>query len=160
MAWMKVLLQRVHRASVTVDGEVTGRISRGVLLLVGFGVDDNESLLRPLAMKIAQLRIFPDQDRGFHLSLLDIAGEVLLVSQFTLYANTAKGRRPDFVAALKPELAADLFDRFVQCFRELNLANVQTGIFGAHMTVSLENDGPVTLMLESPERQATGRVSG
>jgi D-aminoacyl-tRNA deacylase len=147
---MKVLLQRVNHASVIVDDKIVGRINRGLLLLVGFGADDTAALLQPFCRKIAQLRLFPDQARSFHLSLLEVGGEVLLVPQFTLYADTAKGRRPEFFAALRPDLATDLFDRFVGCFRELNIASVQTGTFGAHMKVSLENDGPVTLMIEAP----------
>ena len=147
---MKVLLQRVNHASVTVEEKNVGQIGRGVLLLVGFGSNDSEPLLRPLAQKIVQLRIFPDQDRSFHLSLLDISGGVLLVPQFTLYADTTKGRRPEFFGALRPDLATKLFDHFVQCFRDLKVASVQAGIFGAHMVVSLENDGPVTLMLDAP----------
>lgn len=146
---MRVLLQRVNRASVTVSGEVTGAIERGLLLLVGFGQNDTSAAFKPMAQKLANLRVFPQDKSHFNLSLLDIKGGALLVPQFTLYAETSKGRRPDFTSALKPDSAKVLFDEFVGVMRGMGITPLAQGVFGAYMHVSLENDGPVTIMLES-----------
>lgn len=146
---MKVLLQRVNYAHVTVDNERIGEISSGLLLLVGFGSGDTEAVLRPMAEKILQMRLFPEGDRKFHVSALDAKKGVLLIPQFTLYADTSKGRRPDFFSALAPEQATLLFDQFVATMRSLTTGPVACGQFGAYMKVGLENDGPVTLMLDS-----------
>lgn len=145
---MKVILQRVNQASVTVADKVVGDIGRGLLLLVGFKEGDDDSKLWPMAEKLRNLRVFPDEAQRFHLSLLDISGEVLVVPQFTLYADTSKGRRPDFFSALKPELAEALFHAFSAELRRLGIKRVAEGVFGAHMQVRLENDGPVTIILE------------
>ena len=145
---MKVLLQRVSQASVSVDGKETGAISNGLLLFVGFGQGDDKSKLRPMAEKIVNMRVFADDKSHFNLSLKDINGEILVVSQFTLYADTNKGRRPDFALALEPKVASELCDGFVEALKDLEVKKVATGIFGAHMQVSLLNDGPVTIMLE------------
>ena len=146
---MKALIQRVTRASVTVDEKIIGEIDQGIVALIGFGADDNESKLAPMAEKIAYLRIFTNEKGRFDKSLLDINGALLLVPQFTLYGKTDKGRRPDFFAALAPEKATALFDSFVEHCRNHSIASVQTGEFGAYMKVDLQNDGPVTLMLEN-----------
>ena len=145
---MKVLLQRVSCASVTVAGEVVGAIGAGLLLLVGFSRSDLEPDLRAMARKIVALRVFPDQQGRFNYSLLDVGGGVLLVPQFTLYAQTNRGRRPDFTAAMHPEGAIVLFNEFVQCVSDSGVKKVETGCFGADMKVDLINDGPVTIMLE------------
>ena len=145
---MKVVMQRVSHASVTVEGRVTGEIQRGVCLLVGFGPGDEAAKLKPMAEKIANMRIFPNEAGRFDRSTLDIGGGALLVPQFTLYADTRKGRRPDFFGALAPEAAAPLFDQFVAVFRETGVSPVGAGIFGAEMKVALENDGPVTIIVE------------
>jgi D-aminoacyl-tRNA deacylase len=146
---VKVLLQRVNSASVTVNEERVGAISKGVLLLVGFGATDTGDEIESAYEKIVELRIFPDERGRFHHSLLDIHGDVLLVSQFTLYADTSKGRRPSFSESLAPADAAGLFDRLVHRFRQgEGLGLVAQGVFGAHMKVHLENDGPVTILLE------------
>lgn len=145
---MRILLQRVSSASVKVEGEIVGEIGQGVLLLVGLGEGDDETKLSTAAEKIANLRIFSDEQKRFHLSLLDIKGAALMVSQFTLYADTAKGRRPDFFGALKPELAEPLCEKFIAALKAQGIQNVQSGRFGAYMQVALENDGPVTIMLE------------
>ena len=145
---MKVLLQRVTHASVKVEERTTGAIGHGLLLLVGFGRNDSEALLKPMAEKLINMRIFSDDQSKFNLSLLQVNGGVLLVPQFTLYADTAKGRRPEFFSSMPPEPARDLFNSFVEVFKTLGIKEVQTGEFGAHMHVSLENDGPVTIMLE------------
>ncbi len=144
---MRVLLQRVSRASVTVEGEVTGAIGRGFCLLVGFTHADSESGVQWMAEKIAGLRLFPDGDGKINRDLADVGGEVLVVSQFTLYADVVKGRRPSFNDAARPELAVPLYEKFCALLAERGLV-VETGRFGAHMDVEIHNDGPVTLMLE------------
>ena len=145
---MKVVLQRVLQAEVRVDGAVSGEIGPGLLLLVGLGKDDDEKKLAPLAAKLCNMRVFEDEGGRFDKSVLDVQGGVLLVSQFTLLADTKKGRRPDFFNAMEPARASALFDRFVEEFRALGVSPVATGVFGAHMKVSLVNDGPVTIVLE------------
>jgi len=144
---MRVIVQRVSKASVTVDGEVTGAIGPGLLCLVGIGEGDTEEEARWLAHKTANLRIFADQDDRMNLSVKDIGGAVLVVSQFTLYADTRKGFRPSFVGAAPPEVAEPLVDLYTEAIREEDVP-VETGIFGAMMQVSLDNDGPVTIILE------------
>lgn len=146
---MKVLLQRVSGASVAVGGETIGRIQDGLLLLAGFGRADTEQVLQPMARKIANMRVFPDRQGRFSHSLLDTGGGVLIVPQFTLYADTGKGRRPEFTAAMQPDTAARLFDGFVAAVRAVEVKAVQTGRFGADMQVSLVNDGPVTILVQS-----------
>jgi D-tyrosyl-tRNA(Tyr) deacylase len=145
---MKVLLQRVQSAAVHVDGAAISEIGRGLLLLVGFAAGDGPGQLTALAEKILHLRIFPDQKGRFHLSVRDIGGEILLVPQFTLYADTEKGRRPDFFAALAAASAEPLFEEFIREFHRKGFERTAAGVFGAHMQVSLVNDGPVTIMLE------------
>lgn len=144
---MRVVLQRVAHASVRVDGAVTGEIDRGLLLLVGVAPGDTEAEGAWLANKIANLRIFPDDAGKMNLSLLDVQGGALVVSQFTLFGDCRKGRRPSFVGAAPPEHADALYQRFADQLAELRVP-VQTGVFGADMKVSLLNDGPVTLILE------------
>ncbi len=145
---MKVLLQRVRSASVTVDRELISQIAAGLLLLVGFGSDDDESILQPMADKVANLRVFADQAGHFQYSVLQTGGELMVVPQFTLYGDTGRGRRPDFSAAMPPGQAQALFDRFVTALRAAGICHVVTGRFGALMQVQLVNDGPVTLVLE------------
>lgn len=144
---MRVLLQRVTRAEVRVDGRSIGRIGRGYLLLVGITHDDDEARLSWMADKVAGLRLFSDADDKMNLALSDVGGAVLVVSQFTLYGDANKGRRPSFIDAAKPEIAIPLYDRFIALLRERQLV-VATGEFGAMMEVDLINDGPVTLWLE------------
>jgi D-tyrosyl-tRNA(Tyr) deacylase len=150
---MKLALQRVTRAQVTVDGETTGEIGPGMLLLVGVGRDDDEQTCRRLAAKVARLRIFDDKAGKMNLSLLDTHGQALVVSQFTLYADTSRGLRPSFTNAGEPARAKELYERFISELSYLGVPT-RTGRFGAHMAVELVNDGPVTLMLEEPERSA------
>jgi D-aminoacyl-tRNA deacylase len=145
---MRVVLQRVAEASVRVEGEVVGRIGPGVLLLVGFTEGDSASQLEWMADRVLGLRIFPDDEGKMNLSLAEVGGGVLVVSQFTLYGDTRKGRRPSFVGAAHPDLAIPLYERFVALLREGAPGPVETGVFGAMMEVSLVNDGPVTLLLE------------
>ncbi len=144
---MRVLLQRVTRAEVRVDGRSIGRIGRGYLLLVGITHDDDEARLSWMADKVAGLRLFSDADDKMNLALSDVGGAVLVVSQFTLYGDANKGRRPSFIDAAPPEIAIPLYDRFIALLRERQLV-VATGEFGAMMEVDLINDGPVTLWLE------------
>jgi len=147
---MKVVLQRVSRASVTVDGETVASIGRGLLLLVGAADGDGEEEARRLAVKCAELRIFSDAEGKFNLSLLDVGGEALVVSQFTLLADTRRGRRPSFVGAAPPETAEPLVEAFARALREAGVPT-RTGRFGAKMTVELVNEGPVTIVLDSSD---------
>ena len=145
---MKVLLQRSLEASVTVQGQVIGQISKGLVLLVGLTHDDSQDNVEKMAEKVVQLRTFNDADGKMNLSIKDVEGEILAISQFTLYGDTKKGRRPSFVNAARPEHAAPLMNWFVDCLKARGM-QVATGQFGADMKVSLVNDGPVTLMLET-----------
>ena len=147
---MRAVVQRVSRASVTVAGEVVGRIDQGLLILLGVTHDDGPEQVRWLADKCVNLRIFVDEDGKMNRSLLDVGGGALVVSQFTLYGDSRKGRRPSFVAAARPEQATPLYEDFVAAVTELGVSLVQTGIFGADMAVELLNDGPVTLVVDSP----------
>ncbi len=144
-----MLLQRVSQASVVVESQTVGEIGRGYLLLVGIGKHDSAELAERLAKKVVNLRLFPNEEGKFDRSLLDIAGDALVVSQFTLYGNAKKGNRPSFVEAAPPEVASPLCDHFAQALRDQRVLRVETGRFGAHMDVTLCNDGPVTLWLDS-----------
>lgn len=144
---MRVLLQRVSRAEVRVGQRVTGHIGRGYLLLVGFTHADGDDALRWMAEKVVGLRLFADADDKMNLALGDVGGALLVVSQFTLYGDAEKGRRPSFLDAARPEAAIALYDRFISLLRERGV-EVATGEFGAMMDVELVNDGPVTLWLE------------
>ena len=146
---MRILLQRVSRASVRVEDEIVGAIDQGLLLLIGFGHTDDTTVLLPMANKVANLRVFPDEQGRFQYSLLDIGGAALLVPQFTLYADTKKGRRPDFTQSMKPEYATELFEEFVSAVRSCGVHKVECGRFGADMQVELVNDGPVTILISS-----------
>jgi len=144
---MRALIQRVSEARVRVDQAVVGEISRGILIFLGVGRGDDEGHAAYLVKKITELRIFEDDEGRMNLGLADIGGSLLVVSQFTLYGDTRKGRRPSFFDAMPPEHAQPLVDRFVELARERGFT-VETGVFGAHMDVELVNDGPVTLWLE------------
>lgn len=144
---MRVLLQRVSRAQVRVGDRVPGQIARGYLLLVGFTGGDDESTLNWMADKIVGLRLFSDEDGKMNLALADVAGEILVVSQFTLYGDASKGRRPSFIDAARPEVAVPLYERFLALLRARDMS-VASGEFGAMMDVALVNEGPVTLWLE------------
>ena len=145
---MRVVLQRVSRAEVRIGGRTAGRIGRGFLLLVGLRADDTDEKLRWMADKVIGLRLFPDADGKMNLGLEDVGGGLLVVSQFTLYGDARKGRRPSFIEAAPPDVAIPLYERFVQLLRERAPGPVETGEFGAMMEVELVNDGPVTLILE------------
>lgn len=144
---MRVLLQRVAKASVTVDGAVVGAIDHGFVALVGVGHGDGEEQARWLAQKVAGLRVFEDGEGKMNLSVQEVGGSVLAVSQFTLYADARKGRRPSFVHAAQPEIAEPLVRRFAEMLRDEGL-KVEMGVFGAMMLVEIHNDGPVTIWLE------------
>ena len=144
---MRILLQRVRRAGVRVAERSVAEIGPGMVILLGIGLDDGEEQARYLAEKVATLRIFEDEAGKFNRSLLDVSGQAMVVSQFTLYADTRKGRRPSFTDAAPPEQAAPLVERFAELLRQQGVPT-QTGEFGAHMLVEIENDGPVTIWLE------------
>ncbi len=147
---MRALLQRVSRASVTVDEQIVGQIGQGLLVLLGVGQHDSEVQVKTLADKIVHLRIFGDDEGKMNRSLLDVSGEVLVVSQFTLYADTRRGRRPSFTEAAPPALAEPLVERFKYALAGYG-PPVASGIFGAYMTIDLRNEGPVTILLDSEE---------
>ena len=145
---MRALIQKVSSASVTVEGSITGQIGQGLVILLGITHEDTEKDINYLVEKIAKLRVFSAGEKYFETSLLDIDGEALVVSQFTLYGNCKKGRRPDFNDAAKPEQARELYENFIAKLKKIGL-KVETGVFQAMMDVKLVNEGPVTLMIES-----------
>lgn len=147
---MRVVVQRVAHASCTVDQKVTGSISKGYMLLVGFCATDSKEIVEKMVSKIIKLRIFEDEDQKMNRSLMDVQGSILSISQFTLYANAKKGNRPSFIDAAKPDIAIPLYDYFNECIKN-NGVPVETGIFGADMKIELLNDGPVTILLDSEE---------
>ena len=148
---MRALLQRVKHASVSVDGNTVGSVGNGYLILLGVRLGDTEREAEFLAKKTAELRVFTDSEDKMNLSLLDIGGGALVVSQFTLYADCKKGRRPAFVNAERPPLANELYEKYVELLKQNGVTKVETGVFGAHMMIELENDGPVTIMLDTDE---------
>lgn len=148
---MKAVIQRVSQASVEVDGKVVGEIGSGLVVLLGIAADDEQADADYLADKIIRMRIFGDDEGKMNLSLMDVGGEILAISQFTLYASTRKGRRPSFTHAAPPEIAIPLYEYFIQQI-EANGISVARGIFGAMMLVKIYNDGPVTIILESKDR--------
>ena len=144
---MRALIQRVSSGKVTVEGKIVAEIAHGLVILLGIGKGDSEEQARTLAEKIATLRIFEDSASKFNLSLVDIGGAAIVVSQFTLYGDSRKGRRPSFSEAAPPEVAEPLVQKFTEFLRAQGVPS-QSGIFGAHMLVEIENDGPVTFWLE------------
>ncbi len=144
---MKVVLQRVSKASVTIDGQVVGAVDRGFCLLVGFTHADTPVQIDWMAEKVAGLRLFPDAEGKMNLGLRDVGGGLLVISQFTLYGDAEKGRRPSFIDAARPDTAIPLYERFLAALRGLGF-DVSAGRFGADMLVEIHNDGPVTLILE------------
>ena len=147
---MKLVVQRVKEASCTIEGKVTGSIGTGFMVLVGIGLEDNRDIVKKMAAKLSKLRVFEDENEKMNLSLYDVKGDILSISQFTLYADAGGGNRPSFVNAMKGKEAKELYEYFNDCLRELNL-KVETGIFGADMAIRLWNDGPVTIILDSKE---------
>ncbi|HSF89813.1 MAG TPA: D-aminoacyl-tRNA deacylase [Saprospiraceae bacterium] len=150
---MRAVIQRVSSASVESNGTVTGNIGRGFLILLGIAAEDEKEDATWLADKIWQMRIFPDHEEKMNLALKDIDGEILLISQFTLYASTKKGNRPSFLGSARPEKAIPLYEYFKTYLEQISSKQIQTGIFGADMKVSLLNDGPVTIILDSKNKE-------
>lgn len=151
--FMRVVIQRVSKASVTVEGNITGKIDTGLLVLLGIEDADTEEDIRWLSGKIVNLRIFNDEDGVMNRSVMDVNGDVLLVSQFTLHASTKKGNRPSYIKASKPAYAIPMYEKMiVQLEKDLG-KNIQTGIFGADMKVDLLNDGPVTIMIDTKNKE-------
>lgn len=148
---MRVVLQRVSRGAVTVEGEVVGQVADGFVALVGVTHDDTEDQARLLARKTANLRVFEDNAGKMNRSLLDVGGGVLVISQFTLFADAKKGRRPSFTKAARPDTAAPLVEFFAERLREWGVAPVATGVFGAMMQVEIINEGPVTILLDTDD---------
>jgi D-tyrosyl-tRNA(Tyr) deacylase len=148
---MKAVLQRVQRGQVSVEAEIAGKIETGFVILLGVTHNDGEAEAKKLAEKTAHLRVFEDEQGKMNRSVLDVDGEVLVVSQFTLYADAKKGRRPSFTRAAPPNVAEPLIGRFVELLLQLGVKNVQTGVFGANMLVTIDNDGPVTIILDTAE---------
>ena len=148
---MRVVLQRVKKGAVRVDGELVGSVEQGFVILVGVGHGDGEAQAQWLARKIAGLRVFEDEAGRFNLSLLDVGGGCLVVSQFTLYADARKGRRPSFTKAAPPEIAEPLIERFADMLRKAGVPRVEMGRFGARMQVEIHNDGPVTIWLDTDD---------
>ncbi len=150
---MKAVIQRVKRASVSIENQVYSRIDNGLLILLGFMDDDSMNDIEWMVNKILNMRIFGDTEGKMNFSILDTNGSLLVVSQFTLYASTRKGNRPSFINAAKPDLAIPLYDKFINYCKEVANLNVQTGSFGADMKVELLNDGPVTIIIDSKVKE-------
>lgn len=148
---MRVIIQRSLNSNVRVDGEIIGEIDRGVVLLVGVTHEDTQDDVAYLSRKVANMRLFEDEESKVNLSLSDVGGEILSISQFTLYGNTKKGNRPSFTNAAKADLADQLYEKFNQALREYGY-KVETGQFGANMELKITNDGPVTILLDSKNR--------
>ena len=155
---MRALIQRVTQASVTVDGEVLGHIGPGLVVFVGISQTDDQPQIDYIVSKTVNLRVFADKDGRFNLSALDVVADLLVISQFTLYADTRRGRRPSFTKAAGPQEASRIFESVLQAFRGTGL-NIQTGRFQAHMDVAIHNDGPVTVMLDSDDQARPRRDS-
>ena len=147
---MKIVLQRVKEASVTIDGEIHGAIGKGYMILVGFNEEDNHEIIDRLVEKVIHLRVFEDENQKMNRSLLDVEGSILSISQFTLYADCRKGRRPSFVKAGNPQKAEEMYEEFIRVCKE-KVPKVEHGVFGADMKVELLNDGPFTIVLDSKE---------
>ena len=150
---MRAVIQRVLEASVKVNNEITGQIGQGFLVLLGIETDDEPEDLNWLAQKIANLRVFNDENAQMNKSLSDVEGKILLISQFTLFAQTKKGNRPSFTRAAKPDKAVPLYEQMIEELGKLTGTKVETGIFGADMQVSLINDGPVTILIDTKNRE-------
>ena len=149
---MRVVIQRVSEASVTIDSQITGQISKGFMILVGICTEDNLEDIKWLTQKIVNLRVFGDEKGKMNLSITDIKGEILLISQFTLFASTKKGNRPSFIQSAKPEIAVPLYEQLIESLKATGI-EIKTGTFGADMKVSLTNDGPVTISIDSKNKE-------
>ena len=150
---MKVVIQRVSEASVTIDGKENGAIGKGLMILVGIENEDSDEDILWLCQKIVQLRIFNDENGVMNLSLLDVDGDILLISQFTLHASTKKGNRPSYIKAAKPDISVPIYEKMILKLTEFTNKRIQTGIFGEDMKVALVNDGPVTILIDSKNKE-------
>jgi D-aminoacyl-tRNA deacylase len=150
---MRVIIQRVSKASVTINDQLKAQIGKGLLILVGIEEADNEEDISWITGKIARIRVFPDENNVMNLDIKSASGELLVVSQFTLHASTRKGNRPSYIKAARPETAIPIYDKFIEMLSEESSITVQTGEFGAMMQVELINDGPVTLFIDSKNRE-------
>ncbi len=150
---MKVVIQRVSEASVTIGGKVNGTIGKGLMILVGIENEDSDEDIQWLCQKIVQLRIFNDENGVMNLSLLDVDGDILLISQFTLHASTKKGNRPSYIKAAKPDISIPIYEKMILKLTEFTNKRIQTGIFGEDMKVALVNDGPVTILIDSKNKE-------
>ncbi|MCF8231331.1 MAG: D-tyrosyl-tRNA(Tyr) deacylase [Bacteroidales bacterium] len=150
---MRAVIQRVSKASVEIDGETKGKINKGVLILLGIENEDTQEDIQWLSAKIAKLRIFPDDEGVNNLSLLDVEGEGMVISQFTLHASTKKGNRPSYLKAAKPDVSIPLYNQFIEHFEGEIGKKVATGEFGAHMNITLTNDGPVTILIDTKNKE-------
>ena len=150
---MRALIQKVTSASVTIENSVKSKIDKGLLILLGIEEDDNQEDIEWLSKKISQLRIFDDENGVMNLSIQDIDGEVLVISQFTLHAKVKKGNRPSYIKAAKPDIAIPLYNQFVGALNQLISKEIQTGEFGAYMQISLVNDGPVTIFIDTKNKE-------
>lgn len=150
---MRIVIQRVTKASVTVSGEITGKIGKGMLILIGIEKSDSDEDINWLCNKIANLRIFDDENGVMNLSVMDVHAEILIVSQFTLHASTKKGNRPSYIRAAEPSFSIPMYEKFVETLSIITKKEIPTGRFGAMMDVSLVNDGPVTIIIDSKIRE-------
>ncbi|MFD1628688.1 D-aminoacyl-tRNA deacylase [Pseudopedobacter beijingensis] len=150
---MRAVIQRVSEASCKVEGEITGAIENGFLVLLGISEEDTEEDVKWLATKIANMRIFGDENGLMNKSIADIKGRILLISQFTLFAQTKKGNRPSFIKAAKPDKAIPLYEKMITALSALTETKIETGIFGADMKISLTNDGPVTIVMDTADKE-------
>jgi len=148
---MKVVIQRVTESDVAIEGKVNGKIEKGFLVLLGIGHEDSETDIEYLANKIVNLRVFKDEQDKMNLSIKDVNGSILLISQFTLYADTSEGNRPSFTNSAKPDVAIPLYDKFINALQTKGV-HTETGVFGAYMKVNLVNDGPVTIIIDSKNK--------
>lgn len=149
---MRILIQRVQKASVEISGQIHSEIALGFLVLLGIGVDDTEDDLNYLLKKLLALRVFSDENGNMNLDIMQVQGSILLVSQFTLFADTKKGNRPSFIQAARPEQAIPLYEKFKAGLEQAGIKELKTGVFGADMQISLVNDGPVTIWMDSKQR--------
>lgn len=149
---MRVVIQRVQKASVKIDDKITGQIDEGLLILVGVTVEDSILDIDWLTQKVINQRIFSDEQGKMNLSLLDVDGDILLISQFTLFAQTQKGNRPSYIRSAKPDIAIPLYEQLITSLSNAKGSQIQTGVFGADMEVSLVNDGPVTIIMDSKDK--------
>lgn len=150
---MKLVIQRVNHASVSIDDVIKSKISKGLMVLVGIENEDDQTDIEWLTQKMCSMRIFDDQDGVMNKSVIDIDGDILAVSQFTLMARTKKGNRPSYIDAAKPDISVPLYEAFVKSLSDFTKKEIQTGVFGADMKVSLENDGPVTIVIDSKNKK-------